>query len=295
MKELISVIVPVYNTEKYLEDCIRSIISQIYTNWELILINDGSTDSSIEICKSFAANDQRIKIFCQKNQGPSAARNKGLDFCKGQYICFIDSDDMIHHNFLIELWKNLVEVEADISMCKTTHSEYTHVEKVYGLDLKNFFKVVESMNDKIIVCSKLYKKEIWEELRFTAKYYEDVIIFPKIFEEKKIAFTPSKLYFYRTREGSRTTVFSEDSYKLRIGAFDKLISYFSTRCSEGYYDFLNEKIYYSLQNYYRYNNLDSRDFLYENLWYILRLKTLRFKEKVYLIFSFFKLNRKVRI
>lgn len=106
-KKLVSVIIPVYNTERYLEECIQSILSQTYINWELLLIDDGSNDNSGRICDIYASMDSRIKTFHQENQGVTAARKKGLDLALGDYICFVDSDDYILNTYL-EVFMNHV-------------------------------------------------------------------------------------------------------------------------------------------------------------------------------------------
>ena len=101
---MISVIVPVYNSEKRLHKCIDSILGQTYTNFELLLINDGSTDTSGDICEEFAEKDERIKVFHKKNGGASSARNIGIDNAKGEYICFVDSDDYVSDDIYLHLW-----------------------------------------------------------------------------------------------------------------------------------------------------------------------------------------------
>lgn len=115
---LISVIVPIYNTENYLEKCITSILDQNYHNLELILINDGSTDNSGKICEDFLEIDKRVKVRHKENSGVSAARNIGLDIAEGDYTCFVDSDDYLHPEMLERLWHYLGKYNADIAMCE---------------------------------------------------------------------------------------------------------------------------------------------------------------------------------
>ena len=114
----ISIIVPVYNVESYLSNCIDSILNQTFKDFELILVNDGSTDKSLEICKHYKNMDDRIFIIDKKNGGLSSARNAGLDIIKGEYIGFVDSDDYIHPQMYELLYKQIIENEADISMCE---------------------------------------------------------------------------------------------------------------------------------------------------------------------------------
>ena len=117
MKELISIIVPVYNVEKYLNRCIDSLISQTYQNIEIILVDDGSTDSSSEIVDGYLKKDNRIKVFHKDNGGLSDARNKGIEISKGKYLSFVDSDDYVTNTYIETLYNTIIEYEADISIC----------------------------------------------------------------------------------------------------------------------------------------------------------------------------------
>ena len=103
---LVSIIVPMYNSEKYIERCVKSLISQSYKNIEIVIVDDGSKDNSLQLIKDYANKDSRIKVYTQSNQGPSVARNTGLDNSTGKYIMFVDADDFIEHN----MFKNLVDI-----------------------------------------------------------------------------------------------------------------------------------------------------------------------------------------
>ena len=120
-RPLISVIVPVYNMQDYLETCMNSILGQTYENLEIILVNDGSKDSSPQMCDAFAEKDSRIKVIHKENGGLSSARNAGLDVATGDYIGFVDSDDSIRPNFFELLYDNLVKTDADVSVCRLTN------------------------------------------------------------------------------------------------------------------------------------------------------------------------------
>ena len=113
----ISVIVPVYQAEAYLDSCIQSILSQTFTDWELILVDDGSPDRSGAMCDAYAFRDPRIQVLHQTNQGQAAARNHGLTLAKGRWICFVDSDDLIHPQMLQRLYQAVQEGNARMSMC----------------------------------------------------------------------------------------------------------------------------------------------------------------------------------
>ena len=116
-KPLISVIVPVYNVEKYVGRCITSNINQSYTNLEIIVVNDGSTDNSLSVCESYAAKDNRIKLITQENRGLSGARNTGLRHYTGEYVTFVDSDDWIHRNMVEYLYNALIRHKSEMSLC----------------------------------------------------------------------------------------------------------------------------------------------------------------------------------
>ncbi len=120
---LISVIVPVYQVEAYLPACVDSILNQSYSNWELILVDDGSRDNSGSLCDAYAARDRRIRVYHQENRGVSAARNMGLELAGGEYIAFVDSDDLIKPDYLEVLYRNLAEHGADIACCCAAASD----------------------------------------------------------------------------------------------------------------------------------------------------------------------------
>ena len=131
MENLISVIVPVYNVEKYLDKCINSLINQSYNNLEIILIDDGSTDNCGEICDKYALKDNRIKVIHKKNEGLSAARNLGISISKGDYIIFIDSDDWVDKEILLKLLNLIKKYNSDIAVCDylLTYDENEYIEK----------------------------------------------------------------------------------------------------------------------------------------------------------------------
>ncbi|MBR1540013.1 MAG: glycosyltransferase [Clostridia bacterium] len=137
-EELISIIVPVYKVEKYLDKCINSIVSQTYKNLEVILVDDGSPDSCGKMCDEWTQKDTRIKVIHKENGGLSDARNFGLDCAKGKYIQFVDSDDYIEKDMIEFLYKNLKENNADISIC----SNYmVDEENVINVGTRKIFRI----------------------------------------------------------------------------------------------------------------------------------------------------------
>ena len=188
--ELISVIVPVYNVEKYLRYCLDSILNQTYKNLQVILVDDGSADGSGAICDEYANNDARVEVFHQKNAGPSTARNKGLELAKGDYLSFVDSDDRMHPKMLEDLVRSLVEYpECQISICQFKFEEsYSPFENVtYRVDrivdgesLIDAMFTLENTNDNpqrttiTSLINKLYRRDAIIDIAFSGRrWFED--------------------------------------------------------------------------------------------------------------------------
>ncbi|MBO5142220.1 MAG: glycosyltransferase family 2 protein [Clostridia bacterium] len=212
MNDLISVIIPVYNVEEYIRECLDSVINQTYKNLEIILIDDGSKDNSGKICDEYAKKDKRIKVIHKENGGLSSARNKGLDNAQGKYITFVDSDDYIPVNAIELLYKNCISNEADCSIggvqdIKDGQVVYVGPKKQCCLSkeeaLKYFF--VEKYF-KCIACSKMYKKELIGTERFdeTIRLVEDFYFTYNILKKvNKVSLnTKDIVYCYRIRSGS---------------------------------------------------------------------------------------------
>ncbi|MBP3892225.1 MAG: glycosyltransferase family 2 protein [Solobacterium sp.] len=208
--ELISIIVPVYNAENYLDRLIESVLNQTYGNFELLLVNDRSTDSSYEMIQNYARKDSRIRVFTKKNGGRGSARNLGLDEAKGNYITFLDSDDYLSPLYLETLYVNLVNAGADISVCDAYWvKDGEIVKQTPNLSIQIYERPLSFMSDvswnnAVVVWNKLYKKELWEKHRFDVQHpYEDEAIMHYIIgEAKKLVYTNEKLYYYVQRESS---------------------------------------------------------------------------------------------
>jgi len=201
---IISIIVPIYNTANYLEKCIDSVLKQSYNNLEVILVNDGSTDNSIEICKKYHKIDNRISIIDKKNGGLASARNAGLDIAKGNYYGFIDSDDYIHPNMFEELINALTKYNADISMCGRTivrnnkeHSLFTLNNPAVWSGKEAFSKLLLWDNIDTSSCDKLFKKNLFKEKRFPfGMIGEDAYIIPEIISNANILVHIGKPMYY---------------------------------------------------------------------------------------------------
>lgn len=210
---LISVIIPVYNVENYLEKCLDSVINQTYRNLEIILIDDGSMDTSGKICNHYALQDKRIKVVHQKNGGSSQARNQGLKQANGTYISFIDADDILDLSFVEILLYNALKNNADISGCRfevvsrqsTKKSPKILQEKKY--EKKEYIELL--LQDKInfSCCTKLFKANIIADITFPPnKKYEDMLFLAQaVNRSKKFVETSNILYFYVIRKNSNTT------------------------------------------------------------------------------------------
>jgi len=210
----ISVIVPVYNVEEYLEQCLDSILAQTYQPAEVLLINDGSTDGSREICESYAGKYDFVTLIDQENQGQASARNTGLDLVSGDFIAFVDSDDYISEHMLATLHDKAVSTGADMVKCGTWyHFHEDRIEKLWGIDegeeiilddKLSFFRALLNRRIMHSVCDALYRKKLFDNLRFeVGKFQEDTLITPQILLAcDKIVVIPDGLYYYRQREGS---------------------------------------------------------------------------------------------
>lgn len=206
--EIISVIIPVYNVEKYLEKCIRSVVEQTYNNLEIILVDDGSLDQSGIICDKWLEKDERIRVIHKANGGLSDARNAGLDVATGTYIGFVDSDDYIHPKMYQRLYEKIRDNRADLAVCgfdwidEQTGTPYrsTKILSNYVVDKKEAINSICNNNAFIVVWNKLYKRELFHDLRFPyGKFAEDLFIMPVLFNKCTRIVSASGNYYYYVR------------------------------------------------------------------------------------------------
>lgn len=240
MEVKISIIVPVYNVEDYLVECLQSILFQTYKNIEVILIDDGSTDGSGEICEEYQKKDKRIKAAHQTNQGLSAARNKGIQMATGEYLMFVDSDDYIHSRTLEILYSAMQNVNAEISICAHKKvDDFIEIEKEklneYETQLfsgRECVRMLYSQNvvDMVIACNKLFKKEYFDKISFpVGKINEDEFVtYQILYPLNRCVYIKAELYYYRQRSGSITNKKSSikvldklDAYRERIRFFEE--------------------------------------------------------------------------
>ena len=219
----VSVIVPVYNTQEYIYECVNSLICQTLEDIEIILVNDGSTDSSPDILDNFAKKDKRIKVIHQKNKKQGGARNSGIKIAKGEYITFVDSDDWVDRYFLEKLYEKAIQSKSDIVMCDYYRAKsFLEFKKIKKSRIDNVFLQNENVNLKtsslqpsrksgfcLAVCwNKLFKKEIAKKyLKFPEGiFFEDSPpVFLALAMANHISVVNEKLYFYRISNTSSTT------------------------------------------------------------------------------------------
>lgn len=216
MGEKVSIIVPIYKVEKYLNKCIDSIVNQTYNNLEIILVDDGSPDNCPKICDEYAKKDNRIKVVHKQNKGVSSARNTGLDISTGDYIMFIDGDDYIELNMIECMLKNMFDNNVDIVICNINYVfkekefiKYNESDQI----LNNYEAMKEFISDGIVqavVWNKLYKKSILKNMKFVInKVHEDELFsYEVISRVNNIYYNSNAFYNYVQREDSITGKFS---------------------------------------------------------------------------------------
>ena len=210
----ISVIVPVYNSEKYLSEALRSLEEQTFKNFEVVIVNDGSTDGSDKIIEKFIEKNRNFKLINQKNMGPGCAKNTGIKYSTGEYVTFLDSDDFFAPNFLEVLYNLITKEKADIAYCNfklyytdsnlSVYMPFTSKSGVYSRE-KAFAKLISDVSLHHFPWNKLYKRSLFTEnnIEFYNMFYEDVATCPKIFYfASKVVVTSKPLYYYRRHNGS---------------------------------------------------------------------------------------------
>lgn len=233
-EKLISIIIPVYNVSKYLDRCMGCIVNQTYKNLEIILVDDGSKDDSGDKCDTWVKTDNRISVIHKQNGGLSSARNTGLDIARGEYIMFVDSDDVLALDIVENLYIKCIQNNSDISICEVKHvfgeEKVTYDEEDHCRVFEPEEAIIEMWYQKSFLPSawgKLYKRELFKKIRFTEnRLFEDIDIMHELFwESKKIVYSTARLYGYVHRENSITTSkFSKRDLDILIIA-EKLIEF----------------------------------------------------------------------
>lgn len=220
MDPLISIIVPIYKVEKYLERCVESLRNQTYGHLEIILVDDGSPDSCSAICDDYARKDNRIRVIHQDNRGLSGARNAGIDIAEGEYIAFVDSDDYVAPDYIRALYELLKESGCAIAQCRFTYVQGEPVQEVGDRSfriyrgeslMEQLYGPEEEATYFVVAWNKLYRRELFEKIRYPeGRIHEDEATTYLLFHEaNKLAFLNRALYGYYTENtGSITACFS---------------------------------------------------------------------------------------
>ena len=253
---MISVIVPVYNVEKYLERCVKSIAAQTYKDLEILLIDDGSTDKSGKMCDDFQQTDSRIKAFHKQNGGLSDARNYGIEHSAGEFISFVDSDDYIDEKMLETLHRLITENDADLAVCSAMDvfegKEVTQVKEIkeFNLNKVESYKYMLRGDGIPSACNKLYKRQTVGNVRFpVGKLYEDGFFTPQILKRvEKTAVTSKPMYYYFRRADSITTKPFRKGDLDVIEAYDKCVKQVKELCPEAlpYAEFRYRNAYFNV-------------------------------------------------
>lgn len=226
---LVSVIVPVYNSQEFLEQCVDSLINSNYKNLEIILIDDGSTDRSGIICDNFAKLDKRIKVIHKSNGGASSSRNMGIDISHGDYISFLDSDDWIEPDKYCKLISLLRKYDVNISCCETRRSNQNYkTEDIYDEYIDKYNSIRNSLIPiKVFnnVWDKLFKSSVFENIRFEiGSFAEDTpVVYEALHNFGGVAYTNERLQNYRIHDNSITTIKFNKNKMTHIKMFNELI------------------------------------------------------------------------
>jgi len=301
--DLISVIVPIYNVEKYLKKSIESIINQTYKNIDILLVDDGSKDKYGEICDTYMEKDSRIKVIHQENMGQSIARNKGIEKSTGEYIIFVDSDDYIYEEYIDILYNLLKENNADISACGYEYFYEDKVsEKFVNTDkkkLQNREELLISMNTVlgemyVVVWGKLYKKELFNGIEFpNMKISEDYVVLYKLYSKiKKAVITENKMYYYfRNNSESLTYKLKEDFYVNNFKVLDREKEFLLEKeLPKAIPYVMKTKLYWIIEYYTNYksklSNAEKKDIIREYRKTYKDIKGIKLS-KMYKIFNIF--------
>ena len=252
MSDLVTVIVPVYNTRDLLKRCVYSIINQTYKKLEIFLIDDGSTDGSSDLCDSFIAQDSRIKVIHQKNSGQGMARNQALDNMHGEYVYFVDSDDYIKTNAIEKMVNALVDNNCDMCICGVINDHIflkkecpKQVSNVIYNREKLFVSYLNEPYIRGVLCNKLYKRELFDSIRFASiRAREDAEVLYRIYGKvEKAIYIPEALYIQFIRPGSTEQGDFNEAKLYTITIFSQMSEYIKTNLPgiSGYAELLTAK------------------------------------------------------
>ena len=304
MNDLISVIIPIYKVEEYLDECVASVIFQTHKNLEIILVDDGSPDRCPRMCDAWAEKDNRIRVIHKTNGGLSDARNAGLAVASGEYIAFVDSDDYIRTDMLEKLLAALLRTDSDIAACGIENVGAAQgswgCQDFVGTPEQVYAKLYNETAYPVAACNKLYRRRCWESVRFPAgKLCEDAFTtYQLIHLAKRIVMIPEALYCYRIRpESIMTSSFSpkrmdeEEAWRCNYQFIEA--NYPSLR--KAAFDFYLLKVNVLMhtipadeRDRYAQQYHSLRKILEKNMPYILLASSIRPKQRVKMLLEYFK-------
>ena len=304
MDSLITVIVPVYKAEQYIDECVQSIVNQTYTNLEIILVDDGSPDRCPELCDEWAKRDDRVRVIHKENGGASSARNVALEIAAGEYIGFVDSDDYIEKTMYEELYSMLQGGTAKASCC-VIHRFHTNSDrvKINNLSERTEYNTVDAVNAMFLnktdtsVCNKLFDRSVFSNIRFPEgeANEEFSIMIPIIIEAGGIICTDKAMYYYRMTEGSVTSsYFLHEFYSglvlNNLSIIKEQLAQYKLPCNNAYHFFAAycafncslamEKHYSLLTTNVRKNYQKYRKLMWKNCFSYLFSKYANIKDKL---------------
>ncbi|WP_034765862.1 glycosyltransferase family 2 protein [Rossellomorea vietnamensis] len=275
----ISIIVPVYNVEPYLRDCVDSILDQTFTNIEIILVNDGSTDNSGLICDSYSNGHSNIRVIHKEHKGVSSSRNSGVAAAKGDYIGFVDGDDRIEPNMYLELYNLCVETKSDISICKLgreINGEIINIDnQTFQMNLNHIDAMKELFKGHLYrfsLCNKLFNKTCFKDIQFPeGRIHEDLSTTYKLFaNSNKAMYTNYLGYIYVKRNKSiLTSSYSKKRLEAFIG-WDEILNFMNEKYPQLSNEYLAAFTYGCIDNmYYILNEIEDKR---EKLEYLNKLQ-----------------------
>lgn len=298
---LVSIIIPVYNVRDYLEECVESVIKQSYENLQIILVDDGSTDGSEKICDLFKNKDPRIEVFHKENGGLSDTRNFGILKSKGEYLFFLDSDDIISKKAIEILLFACINYDADATVTglKRFEGNYNREEIVEG----NFIEMNQeyTLSNMLLhvgfgheAPGKLYKKNMWKDIKFPfGKLYEDYATIYKVYANaQKVIWYSEPLYYYRVRNGSIMKSYIKEKNLMLMDISDDVTNYIV----KAYPNLKNQALYLQTMTYIKlYKDILHTDFKkFPGAQKRIKQKVLENKKMIYKE-SFIKTSDKIKM
>lgn len=304
----VSILVPVYNSSEYLKKCVESILNQTYENIELVLVDDGSTDSSRDIIEEFKNKDNRVKPVFIENNGVANARNVAVDNATGEYFIYVDSDDWIEQDYIEKLYNLIIKENADIVVGNCVNyieKTDTYKHKDFGIcenRIYNKYEAVEMLMYHNFLrhspWGKLYKKQVFDGMRFPIGYhYEDLALIYKLFlKSEKIVYTPIEKYVYRVREGSIVhRQLSENDLKAILNYSEEIVEFLGKEAPQivnsGKYSLLMHSV--KILSNIKFNKYNKKyinrimNYFKQYRRNVIKDKKANYKYKIFFVMSYF--------